>query len=309
MTRLASLAVISVVGFVAVNAAYQKSNATYAVDMECANCIRSGNNYCLWIGGTGNGTIQTWNCTQDDKTWDITSAGGVPGGYMCSKGSDDQMNAIVNGCRPWLNQNHNDYCGPYIVDLTDSNSFSVGRSVQEMPVNSSCTYRAMSNCGYPEANFRVHNSTYHSDFDVAWASKDGVNSDNDLDGWQRNLTTDWNGSNHSSFKKEYYELSEVSILGKNAVPISDAQWKSCNGTYRNLWVTITRTQDSTPKAAANGLAENARQLDGTYGGPYYPGGALYPVFEVSFRNVKGSGIISTAFSFVIALAMVLALAF
>ena len=131
MTRLASLAVISVVGFVAVNAAYQKSNATYAVDMECANCIRSGNNYCLWIGGTGNGTIQTWNCTQD----------------------------------------------------------------------------------------------------------------------------------------------------------------------------------STPKAAANGLAENARQLDGTYGGPYYPGGALYPVFEVSFRNVKGSGIISTAFSFVIALAMVLALAF
>ena len=189
MTRLASLAVISVVGFVAVNAAYQKSNATYAVDMECANCIRSGNNYCLWIGGTGNGTIQTWNCTQDDKTWDITSAGGEPGGSMCSKGSDDQMNAIVNGCRPWLNQNHNDYCGPYIVDLTDSNSFSVGRSVQEMPVNSSCTYRAMSNCGYPEANFRIHNSTYHADFDVAWASKDGVNSDNDLDGWQRKAAT------------------------------------------------------------------------------------------------------------------------
>lgn len=89
---------------------------------------------------------------------------------MCSGGMADQMNAIVNGCRPWLNQNLEDYCGSYFVDLTDSNNFTVGRSIEKMPVNTSCSYRAISNCGYPEAEWRVHDPIIQSDFDVAYAT-------------------------------------------------------------------------------------------------------------------------------------------
>ncbi len=58
MTKFMKLAFV-VAGIVLVKAEgqYQNSSATYAVDMECANCIRSGNNYCLYIGGEGNGTV------------------------------------------------------------------------------------------------------------------------------------------------------------------------------------------------------------------------------------------------------------
>lgn len=77
---------------------------------------------------------------------------------MCSKGYTDQMNAIVNGCRPYLNQvvgGLGDQCGAYFVDLTDNNEIVEGRTIIQMPVNSSCTYRVMTNCGYPEAEWRV----------------------------------------------------------------------------------------------------------------------------------------------------------
>lgn len=289
MTRTMNIAIAVVVGFAAVNAQYMNSNATYLADMECANCIRSGNNFCLNIGGNGTATIINWECSQNlTKGWEINNkSGGVPSGYMCSKGMDDQMNAIVNGCRPWLNQNTGeDDCGPYLVDLTDINSAVVGRSVQNMKVNSSCIYRAVSNCGYPEAQFRIHNATFHPDFDVAWATKDGIDSGDDLDGWEPKLRTDWNGSAHSAYKTEYYTLNELAF-NKNIAPIANTQWDSCKGMVRNLWVVVTRTQDSSKLMSTEGLAQNARQLNGL-GGPYYPGGALYPAFEVNFRNMKGA---------------------
>ena len=60
------------------------------------------------------------------------------------------MNAIVGACRPYLNQNMNDDCGSYFIDLSKNNAFLIGRSVLDLPVNSSCTYRAYSTCGYPQ---------------------------------------------------------------------------------------------------------------------------------------------------------------
>ena len=157
MTRLVNLTLAALVGFAAVNGQYQKSNATYLLDMECANCIRSGNNFCLWQYAENTTTILNWNCTQDMNTYNYTKQpGGLALGYICSKAYKDEMNAIINGCRPWKNQNLEDDCGPYLVDLSDSNSFPIGRSVQNMKANSSCSYRAYSNCGYPEALFKVH---------------------------------------------------------------------------------------------------------------------------------------------------------
>lgn len=180
MTRTINIALAVAAGFACINA-YTNTPVAYMNDLECANCIRSGNNFCLWLQGQGTQTVQSWNCTQDmSMTFgNNTSPGGTPGSYYCSSGMD-QLNAIVGACRPWLNQNTNDYCGPYLVDLTDANNFTVGNSVQNLPVNASCTYRAISTCGYPEVYFRVHNASYRSDFDVAWATEDGMTPDDDL---------------------------------------------------------------------------------------------------------------------------------
>lgn len=118
----------------------------------------------------------------------------MPSGYLCSMGMSDQMNAIVNGCRPYQNQHTGSQCGSYFVDLTNKNDFSVGRSIEQMAANSSCTYRAISNCGYPEAEWRVSDPRIQSDFDVAWATVDNLSSDNELDGWEPKITTDYRGS-------------------------------------------------------------------------------------------------------------------
>lgn len=193
MTRTITLALAVVAGFVCVNA-YTNTPIAYSNVSECANCIRSGNNFCLWINSEGTQTVQSWNCTQDQATTgNVVGPGGVPESFYCSHGMD-QMNAIVGACRPWLNQNHNDFCGPYLIDLTGANNFTVGSSVQKLPVNASCTYRAISNCGYPEVYFRVHNESYRGDFDVAWATNEGMGPDKDIDGFNRTWTPSYNGS-------------------------------------------------------------------------------------------------------------------
>jgi hypothetical protein len=85
-------------------------------------------------------------------------------------------------------------------------------------------------------------------------------------------------------KTEFYNISEVT-LNKKHTPIENKQWDTCKGIYRNLYITVTRTQDSNPKQASEGLAKTARQLQGP--GPYNPG-VLSPAFEVTFKNVKGA---------------------
>ncbi len=163
MTKLFNIC-LAVVGTAAiVNGQYTNSSANgkWAFDMECANCIRGGYDFCMFIESNPTGTNLKWNCSQSYMTpeWNATNAkGGATGSWMCSKGYKDQMNAIVNGCRPNLNQGYGalaGFCGAYMVDLSDKNEAVDGRTIIQMPVNSSCTYRVMSNCGYPEAEWRV----------------------------------------------------------------------------------------------------------------------------------------------------------
>ena len=188
------------------------------------------------------------------------------------------MNAIVGACRPWINQNHNDDCGPYLVDLSDSNSFTLGRSVQKLPVNASCTYRAVSKCGYPEVYFRVHNQTLQNDFDVAWATNEGMGPSDDIEGFDRQWTPAWNGSKHSDANTEFYQLGQASRTDVEVKTIDSDQWNLCTSTYKNLWVTITRTKDSS-KATKETAPRSLNSL-----GQFQPGGALYPDFDVSFSN-------------------------
>lgn len=53
MTRTITLALAVFAGFVCLASAYDNTNVAFAPDLECANCVRSGNNYCIWIGGQG----------------------------------------------------------------------------------------------------------------------------------------------------------------------------------------------------------------------------------------------------------------
>jgi hypothetical protein len=191
-------------------AQYQKAPIEYKRSLDCTSCIRGGWNYCLIIGGTGNGTLAGWTCDEKARIPNAfinnTDPSGVAGGWLCSYAMADQMNSIVNGCRPWFNQNRLDDCGSYFVDLSEKNDATIGRSVQDLPVNSSCTYRVMSTCGYPQASWRVNDQKIAGDFDIAWATMDGLSPANELDGWEFDQKTDAQGSYASTEKLEYTHI-------------------------------------------------------------------------------------------------------
>jgi hypothetical protein len=195
------------VGAKAVIGNYGNAPIPYFRSLDCTSCIRGGYNYCLEIGGKGNGTLVGWTCDERDRIPNMfvnnSDPAGVAGGWLCSHGMADQMNAIINACRPWYNQNLQDDCGSYFVDLTESSEIQIGRSVQDLPVNSSCSYRVMSTCGYPQAEWRVNDDKIAEDFDVAYATVDGLVKSNELDGWEFDETTDWRGSYSSNRTYEY----------------------------------------------------------------------------------------------------------
>lgn len=83
------------------------------------------------------------------QTGKFDTPDGVAGSYLCSSGMD-QINAVMGACRPSMNQNLDDFCGSYRVDLSDKNTFTEGRTVKTMPMNASCSYHVYSKCGYPE---------------------------------------------------------------------------------------------------------------------------------------------------------------
>lgn len=262
----------------AVTGDYGKAPISYLKSLDCTSCIRGGYNYCLIIGGKGNGTLQSWECDDRDRIPNAfvnnTDPDGVAGGWLCSHAMADQMNSIVNGCRPWFNQNLKDDCGSYFVDLSERNEHSIGRSVQDLPVNSSCTYRAISTCGYPQASWRVNDPKIAGDFDIAYATMDGLAPSNELDGWEFEQTTDFRGSYASNASMEYTHIRQPS-----KAMIADSQWGTCKGIVRNLWVTITRVKDSDPQAT---MERAERQLQ------FYPNGTKFADFDITFTNFRGS---------------------
>jgi hypothetical protein len=203
------------------------------------------------------------------------------------------MSAIVGGCMPYTNQNRVDDCGSYFVDLSENSEFSVGRSIIDLPVNSSCTYRAMSTCGYPQFFYRVNDAMIAEDFDVAWAFEDYLPKNEELSRWEFDHMTDSQNSSTTYHSAEYLRVHRP-INGT----IADSQWNNCNGINRNLWVSITRVKNSDPK----GELRAARQLQ------YYPNGTHFADFDITFSNYKASASFIKVFSMAL-IAGVAALAF
>ena len=255
MTRKITLAVAALLCS-GVLAQYQKAPIPFQSSLDCTSCIRGGYNFCVTIGGAVNNTITTEDCEDKDRTPNVfinnTDPGGVANGYVCSNALSDQMNAIVGACRPYANQNLDDDCGSYFVNLSGNNTFSVGRSILNLPVNSSCTYRAFSTCGYPQVSWRANDVKIAEDFDIAWATMDGLQPSDELDRWNFTEMTDYRGSYASNSTQEYTEIRTPNITKL----ISSDQWNKCIGEPKNLWVTFTRVKDSDPQLTAR----TARQL-------------------------------------------------
>lgn len=77
----------------------------------------------MTIGGDKNNTIIKEDCETADRTPNAqinnTDPSGAASGYVCSRALKDQMNAIVGACRPYANQNLNDDCGSYFINLSN----------------------------------------------------------------------------------------------------------------------------------------------------------------------------------------------
>lgn len=192
------------------------------------------------------------------------------------------MNSIVSQCKPNTNQNRLDDCGSYFVDLSENNQLSIGRSIQDFPVKTACTYRIMTTCGYPQASWRVNDERIAEDFDIAIAFMDNLQPTDELDIWEFDTEqTDSRTSYPSSKKDEYTHIrspNSKALLG-------DDQWNTCKGIHRNMWVTITRIKNSTEQAS--GPERTARQLQ-TFP-PFYPNGTKFADLDITFTNYRGSG--------------------
>jgi hypothetical protein len=112
MTRKITLAVAALLCS-GVLAQYQKAPIGFKSNLDCTSCIRGGHNYCVTVV---NNTIVDKDCEQKDRNPNAFINN--TSGYVCSKALKDEMNAIVGACRPDLNQNTNDDCGSYLIDLT-----------------------------------------------------------------------------------------------------------------------------------------------------------------------------------------------
>ena len=74
-------------------AGYNKAPIEYDQWLDCTSCIRGGHNFCLYVGGAGNGSVAGWDCQKDDKkpnnTFINRTVPGTPSGWLCSRGLSD----------------------------------------------------------------------------------------------------------------------------------------------------------------------------------------------------------------------------
>jgi hypothetical protein len=163
--------------------------------------------------------------------------------------------------------------------------------VTKFPVGTSCTYRVTSKCGYPTGIPNIRNKTIANDFSIAYATIENLDAADELNGWEFETTMDWTGAYQSSAANAYNLITD----GATKPKVTDLN--KCNLKTQNLYVVITRTQQSTQTPLAEGddfLTETPRLLQGQ----------LTPDFEIAFSLTAGNAKFLGAISF--ALAAVLA---
>jgi hypothetical protein len=87
-----------------------------------------------------------------------------------------------------------------------------------------------------------------NDFDVAYATYEGLEADVDISGTYREWAPAWSGSNRSYFNNYSYQIGSDNRTDIKLPRIPNETWNQCNGTYQDMWVTFTRTKDSSMAA-------------------------------------------------------------
>lgn len=144
----------------------------------------------------------------------------------------------------------------------------------------------MSTCGYPQASWRVNDPTIAGDFDIAYAVYDGLTKANEIEGMNFDLKTDWRGSYTTNLTLEY-----THIVRPGGAAIAEADWGSCRGVNRNLYLTVTRVKNSTVKAQP---ARTERQLQ------FYPPGTKFADIDITFSNYRGAAVLLKVVSVAVA---------
>ena len=148
------------------------------------------------------------------------------------------------------------------------------RQLQALPLNSTCTYRVFSQCGYPAVQVSVPNSLIVNDFDIVYAAAN-LNADQDLaSDFLFNDTTSWSGNYNTGENTATQQLS----YGFSQPQVASTVLTKCNDVPRNLWISVTRvnvTAAPLPPAPPASEFLAARQLQRQY------------AIELGFTNIQG----------------------
>lgn len=122
-----------------------------------------------------------------------------------------------------------------------------------LKIGESCSYRVSTTCGYPRVNFSISGAHSNSDFDILYG----------LGEWN-----DTGDLSPTSYKKAYFAQEDTSSdNGQNVnnkwlgfIKGEDIEaYEYCNGTMRNLYVTVTRTK-LTQVDMQNPIVQESRML-------------------------------------------------
>ena len=91
------------------------------------------------------------------------------------------------------------------------------------------------------------------------------------------LKADWRGNYASNATLEY-----THIVQPDKGLVAEADWSSCRGVNRNLYLTVTRVKNSTVKAQP---ARTERQLQ------FYPPGTKFADIDITFSNYRGAAVL------------------
>ena len=231
---------------------YKYTNASIAYNeaLSCESCIRGGYDFCIWrTFPTDLIHDQFTNCSSNPVVPELNSETTVneTTRWVCSGNFKDQVNSIINMCYPAAPERRDEaLCGEYDIQLK-AGTFNSTRSISEMKLNQSCTYRLKTTCGYP-ALIYSSGSDINNEFDIAYITADNVMSD--INTWDFNWTT-----------SQFGNTNTTSAIGTNLTQTGPSLNSNismvCDSITRNMWVTITRIAYNTP----NTTEIAARQLN------------------------------------------------
>lgn len=213
------------------------------------------------------------------------------------------MQALVSLCAPEIDYDRDDdTCGPYLIDLTYPNAVFTTQ-LRNLPLYKACTYRVHTTCGFPKVNYMASKTT-QDEYDIAYNTIDGLNTTND-GLYNINATSQQGGAKYLKYTAFSGEQAGVQqfFQGTNKPDLKNL-FLNCNGTDRNLYLTVTRVKVDAVSHKSE-LSSEARVMQAVNGGNE----GLSLIFTNFPGDAPSSGIKSVAISLLAVLAVAFAALF